>query len=259
MIFYFSGTGNSRFVADYLSEQLEDECFSIGDIVKNKLPRRFYSQKPYILVAPIYAWRLPRMVENFIMRSNFQGNKNFYVVATMGKNSGSCATYTRKIVDSVGLTYRGFCGIVMPNNYVRNSNMPTEEEAITIIKNSLPRMAEVARDIKIGDPITNKRVHFAGWLLSGSVNKGFNQFMLKSQQITVENSCVGCGTCADACPTGNIEIKNNRPVFGDRCTSCYACLHHCPEAALGVGKNSQKRGQYRCPTYADFKEAYLNG
>ena len=35
MILYFTGTGNSKFVADYLAEKLEDDVLSINKILKN--------------------------------------------------------------------------------------------------------------------------------------------------------------------------------------------------------------------------------
>ena len=55
MILYFTGTGNSKFVADYLAEHLNDETISMNKIIKNSEKLVCDSEKPYIVVAPIYA------------------------------------------------------------------------------------------------------------------------------------------------------------------------------------------------------------
>ncbi len=44
-----------------------------------------------------------------------------------------------------------------------------------------------------------------------------------------KNMCMGCGTCAAACPTRAIEIVDGRPVVNeDRCIKCGACFTQCP-------------------------------
>ena len=40
MILYFTGTGNSKFVADYLADKLEDTTVSINKYLKNYLPQK---------------------------------------------------------------------------------------------------------------------------------------------------------------------------------------------------------------------------
>lgn len=36
MIFYFSGTGNSRFIAKRIQEKTEDEMYSLNEAIKQK-------------------------------------------------------------------------------------------------------------------------------------------------------------------------------------------------------------------------------
>ena len=46
--------------------------------------------------------------------------------------------------------------------------------------------------------------------------------------------CVGCGACAEACPCGAIEIKDDKACVSDDCASCGACADACPAGAITV-------------------------
>ena len=68
MIFYFTGTGNSGFIAEELSKILKDEIISIADLMKKSenLSFTLKDKESIGFVFPVYAWGPPRMVEDFI-------------------------------------------------------------------------------------------------------------------------------------------------------------------------------------------------
>ena len=88
MILYFSGTGNSQWAARRLAEALDDEVVSINCIMKEGTSAPLRSRKPFVFVAPTYAWRLPRVVDRWIRGASFAGSNDAYFVLTCG---GSCA------------------------------------------------------------------------------------------------------------------------------------------------------------------------
>ena len=55
--------------------------------------------------------------------------------------------------------------------------------------------------------------------------------------------CVGCGACADVCPSRLIEVsdvnqeKRVLDFFLERCTYCARCAEVCPEEAITVTKD----------------------
>jgi len=67
MILYFSGTGNSKYVANYLSDKLDDEMVSLNEVIKYNQKLDFTSIKPFIFVSPIYCWRYPKIIEDLIL------------------------------------------------------------------------------------------------------------------------------------------------------------------------------------------------
>ena len=93
MILYFSGTGNSQWAARRLAEALDDEVVSINCIMKEGTSAPLRSRKPFVFVAPTYAWRLPRVVDRWIRGASFAGSNDAYFVLTCGGSVGNAAAY----------------------------------------------------------------------------------------------------------------------------------------------------------------------
>lgn len=55
MILYFTGTGNSKYVAERLSEKLGDELLSINEKLKNHDHSPITTGERVVIVAPAYA------------------------------------------------------------------------------------------------------------------------------------------------------------------------------------------------------------
>ena len=65
MIYYFSGTGNSRWVAEQIAKQTNDEVQSIPTVLKNGAPASVAANERVGVVFPVYAWGVPSIVEKF--------------------------------------------------------------------------------------------------------------------------------------------------------------------------------------------------
>ena len=50
----------------------------------------------------------------------------------------------------------------------------------------------------------------------------------------ISDSCVSCGSCADACPAGAIAMDDNlgRYAISDACLDCGTCADGCPMGAI---------------------------
>ena len=48
-------------------------------------------------------------------------------------------------------------------------------------------------------------------------------------------TCIGCGSCVQACPKGLLRMENDRPVMPEalaaRCNNCGQCVAYCPTKA----------------------------
>ena len=66
MIVYFSGTGNSRFAAEFLAKRLGDELLDAGRRIKTGERESIHSDRPWIFTSPIYAWRMANVMAEYI-------------------------------------------------------------------------------------------------------------------------------------------------------------------------------------------------
>lgn len=249
MILYFTGTGNSKYVADYLADKLQDEVVSLNDILKNNLPCEVQSEKPFVWVAPIYAWRFPKAVDELFSRFEFRGNSTVYFVATMGGDSGDCEKFCRKLAEEKGVTFGGFADVIMPDNYFAGFNIKDENEMPELVKSAHPTLQKIADTISGGLTLDIRVKTSAASLKSGVINYGFCRYMLSKTKYKVNNNCTGCGKCVKICPANNIEIRDGKPFFLGSCMGCYACIHKCPEKAINLGKRTEGKSRYVCIGY----------
>ena len=73
MILYFTGTGNSEYLALALRDALADDCVDARVGMRRGEAGRFDSESPYVFVFPTYAWRMPHVFEDYLRRSEFSG------------------------------------------------------------------------------------------------------------------------------------------------------------------------------------------
>ncbi len=255
MILYFTGTGNSFFVAKMLSKKTGDSLVSLNEIFKSGQKWEFRSETPFVLVAPIYAWRLPQKVEELIEKASFIGNRKLYVIATMASYAGDAEKYCRKIAYNRHMEFMGFESIPMPNNYFPSSAMPSKQEAVAQIRSSLPLVCAVGERIVKQAALSQKKNKAWDAILSGIVNWGFQNFEKNSRYFCVSSACVQCKQCVTGCPTNNITLTGGKIHFGEDCMFCLSCIHKCPVHAIDYKGKLAKNGYYICPDDSEI----LNG
>lgn len=96
MVFYFTGTGNSLFIA----KQLEENPESIPQMMR--LGRREFAAESIGIVAPVYGHEMPAMVKEFLRKGHFHTDY-FYILLTYGNRHGGAAELAKQFCEECGI------------------------------------------------------------------------------------------------------------------------------------------------------------
>lgn len=246
MILYFTGTGNSRYIARKIAQILGDELLSINEKLKTKNTQPIHAEKRLVFVLPTYGWRIPRVVEQWILQTQFSGTDQAWFVMDCGSEIGNAAKYIQNICQEKKFQYMGTVQIVMPENYVAMFPVPDKTEAAAIIKKAEPAITAATETIAAGQKFSSPRNNLYDRFMSGAINPLFYTFCVKADAFLVKENCIGCGKCEMLCPLNNITLQDGKPVWGTTCTHCMACICGCPVEAIEYGKKSVGKTRYFC-------------
>jgi len=247
MILYFTGTGNSRYVAERISRRLEDDCEDLFERLRDRNYEEIASDRPFVIVCPTHGWQIPHILRDWLKKAKLSGNRNLYFVMDCGSEIGNAEKYLRVLCREIGMEFRGVAEVVMPENYIAMFDAPEKTEALEIVEAADPVIDAAAGRIAKGLDLLPEHVGAVDRLKSGIVNTAFYKLFVRSDKFTAGDTCTRCGKCVRSCVTRNITLGTDGPVWGGNCTHCMACICGCPEGAIEYGNISRGKPRYQCP------------
>lgn len=240
MIFYFSGTGNSRWVAEQVAALTGDRAC---DIAQHPSAPDLQAEKQVGLVFPIYAWGVPEPMLTFVKR--LENTSAFtFAICTCGEEAGLAMKQLSRLypLDSC-------YSLVMPNNYIIGADVDDDETARKKIRTARQEIQTLAGEITGREQVCRVHEGSLAGLKSGLVNWGFNRFARSTKVFSVSDRCISCGLCVKNCPASTISLVNGKPVWGKHCYQCLRCINECPQKAIQYGKSTINRGRYTIQRY----------
>ena len=253
MIFYFSGTGNTRWAAERLAQETGERLLFIPEeMKKGKCRYELQEGERLGFCFPVHGWQPPHIVREFIKHSDItlQPSTFVYALVTCGDSIGRTMEMFDKDLKAKGLHLDSVFSLIMPESYVCLPFMYTdtpqrEKEKTSQASKDLGRYIEIIKERKTGEVHTQRGL--TPWTFSHVIGAYFNAYMITDKKFTVDaDLCIHCGKCEQACPTGDLILKDGTPTWqhDGSCTNCLACYHHCPKHAINYGSITRKRGQY---------------
>lgn len=250
MIFYYSGCGNSKFVAQELAHQTNDSLAFIPEKIKNAEYEYKISKNELLgFVFPVYCWAPPQIVLDFISQLIIESKPSYtYFITTYGDNAGYTTDVLQKALKEKGISLSAGFGLQMPETYVNMKDMDIDKPEIAQHK------IEVAKDklLSIINNILERRHGFNleigshPFLKTYIIRPFFYKKMVTDKLWWTKDDCTGCGKCVQICPLQNITLnENKRPQWNGNCTTCEACYHICPQNAIQFGTATNGKGQYK--------------
>lgn len=244
MILYYTGTGNSAYVAHQIAEIISDDMCNLFEFIRRRDYHSMHSSHPWVVVVPTYGWQIPHIVRDWLIHTRLKGNREIYFVLTCGDGIGAAGNHLRKLCQRKHLLYKGCAAIVMPENYIALFQAPDTDTSRRIVHAADQTIRLTADTIKNGSTIKEKKYSLLDRILSGPVNRFFYRFIIKSKKFFAKDTCISCGLCEKTCPLGNIALTDGRPSWGKNCTHCMSCICRCPKEAIEYGRNSKGKIRY---------------
>lgn len=255
MIFYFSGTGNSRYVAQELSKALGE---SLHFIPQTRPESVQFEGNHLGFVFPIYSWGIPPLVTEFVSSFNDGFGRHvkasgarIWMVCTCGDEVARAPEMMASALAARYMVMEGAWSVIMPNNYVLLPGFNVDAKSVEIKKlEAAPaRVASIAEEIRRGQMKTDVTRGSNSYFKSRVIYPLFKKWGVFPSRWHWTPECVGCEKCASVCPMRNIMMQGDRPRWGHSCVSCLACYHYCPTHAVAYGRATEYKGQYYCPLH----------
>lgn len=247
MITYFSGTGNSRFVAQELARETGDKT---TDMVRSSGDTTEGRTDVLGIVYPVHAWGIPATVQEYLKSDRFPGKRFAYIyaVCTCGDDVGKNVRLLRHLLERQGCRLQSMWSVQMPNTYVSfpffdiDSRTVTEEK-LKAARERIPQIAQFINRKEKG--ITDVTPGAMPRLKSYLLRPLFNKFIIGDRWARTRTGCSHCGKCAKVCPLHNITLGADKsPQWNGHCITCLACYHYCPEHCIEFSRFSRGKGQY---------------
>ena len=270
MIFYFSGTGNSKWAAKTLALETGDTLVSIPEVIKSDCSFTLEKDEHVGFIFPIHGWRVPNIVKEFLTKLTIKtlGEDTSHIkhycfcLVTAGDSIGKAMERFQQQLKSVtvndALSLKAVCSLIMPESYVGLPGMDVDSKEKELEKKEL-----ASKQLKEFSNILKQHPHkdsnqIWGWnqlirgpipsFFSGPVGGFFERFLITDKPFHVDSRrCVKCGICANVCPVSDIKGGlgfEPEWLHNGKCLTCFSCYHHCPHHAIEFGKRTQKKGQY---------------
>lgn len=235
-IVYFSGTGGTKRVANCFENAFKEKGLIVNKTeIDYKINLLNEKEDLLVLLYPVYSGSSPKIVNQWIKRQNKVENTSCVIISVSGGGEISPNTASRvkckKLLERKGYNVFYENMLIMPCNCIVRTN---EDLAIRLFKVLPKKVSDIVNQIIKGNKHIMKPL-----LIDRFLSLFFNLESIGAKRfgrkIKVNDNCIGCSLCEKNCPTGNIILKDGKPVFGNKCIMCLKCLYSCPENALKPG------------------------
>jgi len=245
IMFYFSATGNSKYIAELFCEKMCAVCCSIeAEADFNKL---ISAEEVVGFCYPIYGSRVPRLMREFVnTHMHLLKNKKLIIFCTQMGFSGDGA---RALTDlfprrQANVIYAEH--FLMPNNVCTLSIMPLAGEKTTqwYLSKSQKKMQKVCGNIRNGK--MKKRGFNPGSRALGLIQGVFLPGLERraATKVWIDDDCTKCCLCVSICPMNNFLCEGGEIKAKGNCMMCYRCINKCPQKAMIVYIRKKTKKQY---------------
>lgn len=261
LILYFSGTGNTEFIAQYIKNHLNCDIYEI-ELFPLELFNKDNISKYDILIFgfPVYACDIPVFIQQYLKDIPVTKTKSVFIFCTKALSSGISLKHAIEIFKKGGYNPLGYAGVKMPGSdglafLKKDSRMAhkiinRDFSKLEGVDNLVNRIKEVTRELEI-DGVERFCLNVNSNMVKSFLNSILKKVFIATEgwlktKFWADKNCIKCKKCERICPTNNIKV-NEKVSFGSNCYLCMRCVHQCPMEAIQIGKKTVGKFRWRGP------------
>jgi len=246
-VFYFSGTGNAKQIALWISNlaiehQLECTIYDISKLQSKEI-EPLSNDTLLFFISPIHGFNFPKITSDFIQKFPKGSNKVVLMNTRAGMKLGRYITPGLTgiafMLSSVKLRLKGYriMGSIpydMPSNWISIHPAIGEKSTKFIFSVIQKKVEKHFKSLILGKTQYISRKDIVQDLLISPVSLGyyFAGKYIFAKSFYASHKCNQCGLCAHQCPVKAIQMKNKRSFWTLSCESCMKCMNNCPLNAI---------------------------
>ena len=236
-ILYYTSTGNNL----YIAKQIGGELISIPQLMKNN--ELTIEDDIVGIVFPVFYATSPKMLREFVKKANIKAEYLFLICSFGSDGDQNALRIMKETLNKRNINVDYTNSVLMVDNFLPVFDMAEEKK----IKKDLDIDGEIEK-IRC-DILKRCKYHLKKELFTDveNIEEVLERTMSEKYHIEVGDKCNNCQICTKVCLRGNIEIINEKPVFGDMCDFCLGCIHHCKTHNLTINDELNSMERYRNP------------
>lgn len=264
LLLYFSGTGNTYFIADKIRNELSKKDYDVNlSSVEKFQPVDAEKFDILILGYPIYALDMPLFLQEYINKLTIPKTKTVILFSTMGFYGANASRKIGKRLVKAGMIPLYFEEIKMPGSDALMFMKKESKQVLKIQSTNFYESININRAVHniasvVDNLFTNnenkERIKLPPIKLGGLIVDGLMSVIYKfvekklKQKFWVNDKCVKCHICENICPSHNIVFNDEKVVFLDKCFLCMRCINQCPAEAIQIGNKTNENFRWRGPS-----------
>jgi ferredoxin len=245
-IFYYTGTGNSLWVARTLAGLLGDaEVISISDWMREK---RSVQSESVGVVFPVHIWGVPHRIIDFVGEIKAFSPRNIFAIAVDADQVANTLVQLEKVFKKYGMTLLSGYEIRLPSNYIPWGGAEPKEKQEQKFMTAKAKLSNIALAIKNREKTPVEKGPLWQRIIFTLIYKlSFSKVPAMDGKFWVDKKCIPCTICGRVCPAENITMIDGKPTWNHRCEQCLACIQWCPEKAIQYGNKTSAYERYHHP------------
>ena len=245
-IFYYTGTGNSLWVARTIAEKVGGA--GLIPMSRHGEGKTTIDAKVAGVVFPVHIWGVPAPVVRFVEFLKSSHPVYFFGVAVHAGQVSNTLVQFKKILSRRGVPLSLGFEVRMPSNYIPWGGPGPQEKQRVLFAHARDKVSRISDMIRQRAVLPVERGPL--WqriILTAFYHLSFSHVPGMDKKFRADDRCNGCGICLRVCPASNITLSEGKPLWHHRCEQCFACLQWCPAEAIQYGTRTTRYERYHHP------------